>query len=215
MFRTEADVAPLDTTRSRAKAHSRALPRDEALAYVTGDDRRPLVVMRECGYCEGSDDALLSTRLDNERTLLLSNWFHLVKLPNHVLEADHPFRNLFDGEQPPHLVVMSRDGSLVRPLSGQQSQTELWSALEDVLAAAYEGEPGRSVQRIVPLLDRLDELDQEGARLNARFNEELEQKGEKSAKLRRMRQDIEEHEQEVAETRRSLEALRSLPLRTG
>ena len=61
--------------------HARKLNRAEALAVITGDDKRPLLVLRECISCRGSDKALFIRRLNNEKTKLLLNWFHCVKLP--------------------------------------------------------------------------------------------------------------------------------------
>ena len=213
VFMTEADTVALEG--SRAKSRREALPRDEAVKYVLGDDPRPVVVMRECGWCEGSDDALLSTRLDNERTLLMSHWFHMVKLPNHVLEEDHPFRNVFNGKDPAHLVVMSRDGSIVRPLSGEQSQTELWNSLEEVLSEAYEGDPDKALKRMVRVLDELDELDDKGARLAAKYEEIVEDKGPRSSKAKKLKKDPDKHEAKLAAARRQMEELQDLPLKTG
>ena len=63
--------------------------------------------MRECERCKGTDHALLSRSLDNEQTVLLTHWFHCVKLPPNVLEAKHPLPNMFlrtkDGERLQHL----------------------------------------------------------------------------------------------------------------
>jgi len=202
----------LAQTGSFAKARRQALPKDEALRFIAGDDPRPLVVVRECGWCEGSDDALLSTRLDNDKTILLSHWFHVVKLPNHVLQDDHPFSNLFDDDEPAHLFVATADGEKELPLSGEQSQTELWNALSEVLDLTYEDNPERAVQRIYKLLDRFDELDEADARLHAKFSEELEKRGPKSSKLKRIRKDIDKVESEREDVRSQLEKLRDLGL---
>ena len=170
------------------------------------------MIVRECGWCEGSDDALLSTRLDNDKTILLSHWFHVVKLPNHVLQDDHPFRNLFDDDEPAHLFVATADGSKELPLSGEQSQTELWNALASVLDLTYEDDPERAVQRIYKLLDRFDELDEADARLHAKFSEELEKRGPKSSKLKKIRKDIDKVGSEREDVRSQLEKLRDLGL---
>ncbi len=189
----------------------RALPRDEAYRRVAGDDPRPLLVLRECGFCEGSDDALLSTRFDNDKTVLLSHWFHLVKLPNHVLAEEHPFRNLFDEDEPAHLFVATPDGAIERALSGQQSQTELWNAMSEVLTEVYPiKDPEDRVQDMYRILDRLDELDQEDGRLHAKFSDELEKRGPKSKKLKRIRKDIDELEGDRDELLAELAGLREL-----
>jgi hypothetical protein len=187
-----------------------ALPREEALAYIAGDDPRPLVIVRECGWCKGSDDALLSERLDNEKTMLMSKWFHMVKLPNDVLSDDHPFRNLFEGGDPPHLFVTKRDGSLNVALSGQQSQTELWAALRDVLDATYKVDAEQAVRRMYKLLDKFDELDQTEARLSANLSDEIESKGARSGKIKKLKQDLEQVEDERKLTQAELDELRDL-----
>jgi hypothetical protein len=199
-----------EQTGKYARIGREALPRDQALAHIAGDDPRPLVIVRECGFCEGSDDALLSARLDNERTVLMSHWFHMVKLPNDVLSDDHPFRNLFAGDEPPHLFVTRRDGSLSLPLSGQQSQTELWAALEEVLDAEYEVDAEKAVKRIYRLLDKFDELDRAAARLAANLSDEIEKKGPTSGKIRKIKKDLDELEDERKLTRAELDRLRDL-----
>jgi hypothetical protein len=209
-FPVFASERPDEIEGTYAKQRRVALPKSEALRFLAGDDPRPLVVVRECGWCEGSDDALLSTRLDNEKTVLMSHWFHMVKLPNHVLEPDHPFRNLFDGGEPPHLFVSSSDGSVQLPLSGQQSQTELWNALDEVLDASYEKDAERAVQQTYKLLDQLDELDLADARLHAKFSDELERKGPKSSKLKRIKKDIAELKSERKDAVGELAEVRDL-----
>jgi len=66
---------------------------------------------RERHTCSGTEDALISSTEDNERTYLLARWFQCVKLPPDVLADDHPFRNPFPGEKPAHLFVANHDGS--------------------------------------------------------------------------------------------------------
>ena len=71
---------------STAKKKRKALSREDAFKVIAGNDPRPLLVLRECKVCNGTDDALLKGGIDNERTFLLSRWFHCVKLPVDVLE---------------------------------------------------------------------------------------------------------------------------------
>ena len=66
---------------SRSVETKRTLPPEEAYAMLAGEDHRPLLVLRECMTCNGTDDALMTRKADNERTMLLSRWFHCVKLP--------------------------------------------------------------------------------------------------------------------------------------
>lgn len=176
--------------KSYAKTKAVALPRVEAFAVLAGDDPRPLLVLRECGWCEGSDDALLSATLDNEKTLLLSTWFHTVKLPNHVLESDHSFRKLFDDSSPAHLFLADMNGHGMVHLDGTQSQSELWDAMLVMLDDSYGGDAERTIRSIERVLDRLDMADEQAELLQARFDDALETKGPKSSKFKKASKDL-------------------------
>lgn len=207
-----SDDAVLEQGRSVAKAKKQALPRSQAFAEVAGDDPRPLLVMRECGWCEGSDDALLSSRFENEKTILLSRWFHAVKLPNHVLEADHSFRNLFDGEAPPHLFMATRDGELVVGLDGQQSQSELWDAMDDVMEHVYDVDAARNVKKAYKLLDQLDMFDEDEDRLRERLDGEIEKKGPGTSRFKKLKKDLDEALMDRQRVREQLDGLLSAPV---
>lgn len=136
-----------------------ALAVAEAMAAIAGDDPRPVLVLRECLRCSGTEDALMSSKEDNERTYLLSRWFHCIKLPPDVLEADHPFRNLFPGEKPAHLFLANRDGSERHDLEGEHSRKELWGAMDKAILANYRESHTPAVLELTRLLDQLDEAD--------------------------------------------------------
>ena len=138
------------------------------MKHIAGDDRRPLLVLRECLQCSGTEDALMSSKEDNERTYLLARWFHCVKLSPDVLEPDHPFRNLFPGDKPAHLFVANHDGSARHDLEGEHSRRELWNAMETALTASYVTDHAAALQALGRLLDRLDEIDRSLAELVAR-----------------------------------------------
>jgi hypothetical protein len=189
------------------------LDRESAVYEIAGDDKRPLLVMRECKWCKGTDDALLSTRLDNERTQLMSQWFHLVKLPPHVLETDHPFGALFDGKSPPHLFVSRWDGSGVVELPGDQSQTDLWDAMEQVLERDYAGDHERALRDTVRLLDRYDLLDQKEHRLRTKLGEEIEEDGPGSRKVKSIQKELDKIAAERERLDRDLAPARELTLK--
>jgi hypothetical protein len=136
-----------------------ARPAALALEMIAGDDLRPLLVLRECQKCSGTEDALMSEAEGNERTYLLSRWFRCVRLPPDVLEEDHPFRNLFSGEEPAHVFVANHDGSARHDLKGDYSRRELWAAMEDAIEANYEDASASAVQRLSRLLSSLDDVD--------------------------------------------------------
>ena len=201
VYKTEAEIAlennPNPTGTVGTVVHS-ALPREKAFYEIAGDDPRPLLVLRECQYCNGTDDALLSRTNSNEKTLLMSQWFHCVKLPNHVLEADHSFRELFGEKDPPHLFVCSRDGSNLVPLRGDQSRTELWDAMLSVLEIEYRKDPEKAVREITKLLAEYDHLDSMEDWKEEQIDAEIERKGPKSNKLKKLRKQLEDLKRQKA-----------------
>ena len=173
--------------RTFAVQERRALPTAEALAYVAADDPRPLLVVRECMACKGTDGAILERQTDNERTFLLSRWFRCIKLPPDVLEEDHPFRNLFPGSDPGHLFVSNRDGSSRHDLPGGQSRTKLWAAMDALLKENYATSADLPLKKLNGILDELDRIDQEILDLATRLELALAGSGSsgKIAKLKR------------------------------
>jgi len=182
--------APLAAGGTTAKAVRKALDYQQAFAEIAGEDPRPLLVLRECAVCNGTDDALLSRSVDNERTFLMARWFHCVKLPVDVLADDHPYRNLFPGGRSEHLFLATRDGAQRVALEGERSRAELWSAMLDVLTADYANDPERVLKGIQRNLDRLDAADQRLGELQSRYDQLLEREGANSGKLKKARQKL-------------------------
>ena len=177
----------------------RALTAEEALVHIAGADRRPLLVLRECLSCSGTEDALMSSKEDNERTYLLARWFHCVKLSPDVLEDDHPFRNLFPGEKPAHLFIANADGSSRHDLEGEHARSELWEAMEGAIAANYKGSHETALRKLAGLLDELDEIDRSLADLETRFELALAADGADSKKFKKLRAQLDERRVERAE----------------
>jgi hypothetical protein len=171
---------------------SRALPFADAMARIAGDDRRPVLVLRECLTCTGTDDALMTRRADNEKTMLMSRWFHCVKLPADVLDPDHPFHALFEGEEPLHLFIANWDGSGRTDLNGQQSRSELWKIMEKKLAEEYASTHEPVMDEIFSILKSLDALDDNVKNLRQRLDDAIEEDGAKSTKAARLRREIDE-----------------------
>jgi exonuclease VII small subunit len=163
-----------------------ALPADQALAFIAGDDPRPLLVLRECLHCSGTEDALLARQEDNERTFLLSRWFHCVKLPPDVLEDEHPLRQLFPGEKPAHLFLSNRDGSERHDLDGAQSRRELWAAMDRTLAANYEPGFEQALRELYEILDDLDEVDRSLEELERRYELAIAKDGADSPQVKKL-----------------------------
>ena len=206
VYAPKVETKPGETFAREAR---RSLPSERAFAAIAGEDRRPLLVLRECLKCSGTDDALLHSTEDNEKTMLLSRWFHCVKLPPDVLTEGHPFGSLFAEPNPPHLFVARWDGADVRPLNGAQSRRELWQVMEERLRADYVRDPTRALPDLYSVLAKYDLIDQKLEELRNRFDETIEKQGGASKKLEQIRRDIDkceeqkkllqEHEDEVSE----------------
>ena len=149
----------VETEGTVAAPRRRALPSVDAMACLAGADRRPLLVLRECLKCSGTEDALMTSKEDNERTYLLARWFHCVKLPPDVLEEDHPFRGLFPGDKPAHVFIANYDGTGRHDLQGTHSRRELWAAMEGAIEANYQGGFSAALQRLARILSDLDDVD--------------------------------------------------------
>jgi hypothetical protein len=175
-----------------ARSVRSALSAKDALAYLAGKDPRPLLVLRECTVCNGTDDALLSRgNVDNERTFLLSRWFHCVKLPVDVTTDDHPFRGLFDAADPEHMFLSSVDGSVKIPLESERSRVELWGAMQSVLAATYAHGPEAEVKKLQRTIDEIDLVDKRVSAAERRIDVLLETDGPDSPKLKKAKAELE------------------------
>lgn len=175
-----------------APARRQALPVADALAQIAGADRRPLLVLRECLQCSGTEDALMSSKEDNERTYLLARWFHCVKLSPDVLEDDHPFRALFPGDKPSHLFIANFDGSARHDLAGEHSRRELWDAMEGAIAANYKGSAETALSKLGRILDDLDEVDRSLADMETRFELAIAADGAGSSKVKKLQTELTE-----------------------
>lgn len=175
-----------------ARATRRALSETDALKYIAGEDRRPLLVLRECKVCNGTDDALLSRgNVDNERTFLLSRWFHCVKLPVDVLESDHPFRSLFRADDAEHMFLCAADGSNKIPLESERSRVELWDAMTFVLRATYDKAPEAEVRKMQRTIEEIDLVDERIVAGERRVDMYLETDGADSPKLKKAKRELE------------------------
>jgi hypothetical protein len=178
-----------------------ALSREEALAKLTAKDPRPLVVLRECERCKGSDHALLSRSLDNERLQLLLNFFHCVKLRPNAIEAQHPFRKLFDAEKPAHLMILTPDGALASGFDGNQTPAELEKALLAALEAQGERGAAKAASELLKLLDRYDLLDMERKVAQEKLEAELESFGPATPRAKSFRQKLDAAQKQIKELR--------------
>ena len=192
---------------------SKALSREEAIKAIAGDDPRPLLVLRECKVCNGTDEALLKGGVDNEKTFLLARWFHCVKLPVDVMEEDHPFHNAFTVDPPEHLFVCSIDGTNHDPLESDTSRVKLWQSLKGLIAAEYKGKADSSVKKIAAIINKLDVIDERHLAEVAKRKAVLEKEGPKSRKLAKFDKAINKCEAERAKLHEKIAKATQLELK--
>ena len=138
------------------------LPLADALKILWDGDERPLLVLRECSFCQDTDQALLTRSMNNDRTQLLTKWFRVVRLPPHVTEPTHPFHNVFAGysfKTMPHFYLLADPSAKPVEFSGVQTQSMLWKGMYSVLEQRYRGSPTKAVKEWLSLLDELDRSD--------------------------------------------------------
>jgi hypothetical protein len=194
-----------------------ALPAAEAWQLTADGDKRPLLVLRECELCKGTDHALLNRSLDNEQTLLLTRWFRCVKLPPNVLDEKHPFYKLFErskpGERIPHLFFSDPDGSNKMTLPGDQSQTELWEVMYGFLDRCYQGDAKKTVKELRGLLGQFDRIDSQQIEARARIDKEIEKSGPTSERLPRLEADLKKLAKEREDLLQREKKLRAMALK--
>ena len=180
-----------------------ALPLDDALALMwEKDDDRPLLVLRECHHCQGSDGALLSRSLINDKTMLLTKWFRTVRLPAHVAETRHPFHRLFSScttkAGMPHFFLMAHKDAAPVTFSGTQTQSKLWKAMYSVLDARYAKSPKRAVKKWLMLLDRYDTIEGRRKDLREKLLAVRADQGPKSSKAVKLNKQLAELDKDWA-----------------
>ena len=172
-----------------------------------------MLVVRECPVCEKTDDALLSKESDNEKTLILSRWFHCVKLPVDVTKADHPFNALFPDDDAEHLFVSDVDGAGKVPLESDTSRVELNASMTQVLSRAYAIDPNAPYKDIVRRLDRIDALDGNAHELALKKSELMETVNVDPARVKKLDAELNDVKTQIAAERGEIEKLSKLELK--
>jgi hypothetical protein len=212
----EQELKPGETT--VAAPREQALPLEQAYQLVTDGDRRPVLIMRECERCKGTDHALLSRSLDNEQTVLLTHWFRCVKLPPNVLTEKHPFYNLFlrekEGERIPHLFFVDPDGKNKKELPGDQAQTVLWETMFSYLERCYAEDAKAAIKELRQVLGQYDQIDAKEQTVKARIDGEIEKNGPSSPKLKSLEADLQKLSKEREKLAVKEKELRDLALKT-
>ena len=170
---------------------SGGLPLQEALDLLwADDDGRPLLVLRECTKCVGSDQALLSRSLANDKTVLMTKWFRTVRLPPHITEHSHPFHNVFE-ELPfkkrwPHVFLLADRNAKPVEFTGLQTQSRVWQGMFRVLNARYAKNPKKAIKNWLRVLDRFDVIDARTKMLKAEFLKERATNGGSTSRAKKM-----------------------------
>jgi hypothetical protein len=154
------------------------LPAEAAFAYIAGSDKRPLLVMRECPACRGTDLALLRTDVANERTLLLTRFFHCVRLPTNVAAPEHAFARLFTGHV--HLFLCDGDGGNRVDFSGTQSQSEVIQAMRKAIERNRDIDATGALNELQKALAQLDRVDAQEADTRLAIDKELDQRSDRT-----------------------------------
>lgn len=161
-------VAAQDDTVAAPRSH--ALAFDEAIARVAGDDRRPLLVLRECYLCGSDEESDIGRKLLNEKTTILARWFHCVRVSDAVRAPSHPLHSLFAGERSPHLVLCASDGSRFTTVFGEEPLSSVWQKMRGLLQDAYEGDVHEATSALLQSLSRFDYVDSMEAELGTRLD---------------------------------------------
>jgi hypothetical protein len=196
-----------------AQSVERAVVRAVAFMDIAKGDLRPVLVLRECKLCNGTDDALLSSYESNEDILLMVKWFHCVKLPQDVLRKTHSYHNLFPEEHPPHLFVSRHDGTDPIPLQGDLSRTELIKNLYEMLDMTYKNKAKPRVKELKKILYKYDMLDERIQRLEITIDDELEARGPKSKKIAKYRNQLNGAKKEMKSLKDQEEKLYKMDLK--
>lgn len=193
------------------------MPRAEAIAHLWDkDDGRPLLVLRECNLCKGSDGALLSRSLVNDKTMLLTKWFRTVKMPAHIAERRHPFHNVFAGydfgKKVPHFFLLAHKDAQPVAFTGAQTQSKLWKGMYKVLEQRYAKNPKRNVKKWLMLLDRFDTIDGQRAELKEQLLAIRATKGPDSSKAKKIEKRLADLDKQWAEAEAEEKKVRDLGL---
>ena len=184
-----------------------------AFSKISDTNRKPLLVLRECNRCKGTEHALFSRTLNNERTMLLAKWFYCVKLPPNVLKKKHPFNKVFEGENPPHVFISLYDGSGVVPFDGSQTQAALWKGMTKLINIAYEKKPKPAIKAMLAYLSRFDMLDAREKEIGDRVERAREKSGPNSRKVKKLRKQLAKIQADKAGTMKRAKAVCDLKLK--
>jgi len=188
---------------------------EDAFQKIAGDDPRPLLVMRECHACKGSEHALFSRRLNNEKTKLLLHWFHCIKLPAEVEKKNHPFHNLFHFKHGfrPHLFICTAEGQSKKVFTGAQPQSLLQRELNKLINISYAKKPKPAIQAMLKYLSKFDQYDLRESELLTQIDLAREASGPKSSRVKKVQKTLEKVRRNKAKAMKMAKAVCDLKLK--
>jgi len=171
--------ARLQTSKSRLRIRWQKAPNLDRRDLVTfeqvfgniaerGGDK-PVLFHRTSDQRDERVKTLLGQALKSERFSLASQWFHCVKVGDEVLGEHHPLHELFDGRNPPALVLVTPDAKKRVAFLGTSSQKVKWTPIASVLKASYKKNATTAVKGLEKLLCEFDRLDGKKNELNAQL----------------------------------------------
>lgn len=187
----------------------------KAYKVIRGDDKRPLLILREFSTFDDPLNEKLSRKLYTEKTVLLTHWFYCVRLPHHVTEEDHPFHNLFKGNNPPQLMLASNDGANVYPFEFKTARSDLLKSMLGVLDTYYVKSPKKSVDSLIKLLPKFDKSDKKIQDLKEQVDRSIEKLGPRAGKTKKLMRDLEKEKKAREKLDAKKKALRKLLLKDG
>lgn len=181
--------ARLQTSQSRLRIRWEKTPRLDRRDLITFEQvfghiakqggGKPVLFLRTTDRRDARVKTLLKQALKSERFSLASQWFHCVKVEDDVLGQHHPLQRLFDGRNPPALVMVTADAKKRVAFLGTSSQKVKWTPIASVLKASYQKNATAAVKGLEKLLCEFDRLDGKKNELNAQLAR-AEQKSNKS-----------------------------------
>jgi len=197
-----------DTARS---SDEKQLSEAEVVEHLRGDDKRPLLVLRDCGGCDKKVDDLVNRTLANEQVILASQWFHCVRVSKEAADPRHPFHALFEGTNPPHIIMTSWSGSKLTPRLATTADKVFWKEIVRVLRVDYRKNPTKHVRDLQRALDKFDMLQAKRDELTRQLAAATEKK--KAARQKRLEKKLAEVEQDLAKAAERETKLKDLGLR--
>lgn len=128
-----------------------------------------------------------------------------------MLDEAHPLHALFEGRNPPALMLLSKDGKQQVAFLGTAQQKVAWTPIARLLATAYEKDPTSAVKAIEKLLCKFDKIDGDANELNLQLVRARKKQDEAKAAV--IQQKLVDNEAERKQALAEEAALREIVLR--